>query len=244
MYFYKPRLILFRTLLATVLLLPATASAEGIHEHIGDTIAGTDLAAGQHYFDQEHDSAWVAVALASLLGDEVRMDLSNGEAMDLIKAELGELPDVLVMQDRMAEMPIPRWFTRGYSAKQPTKLARSRYLNGVIDGSLQMEPDIAALYAFWSCYDAERFVLSGDPGMRAWLGAAMLTYGDDWQRLNAESADQLHARLVQPLQTRDEQYREIDNWIKAFKSSDGVFLKPKVPRCSGAGISPPGRDGK
>lgn len=214
--------------LGALLLLPAAAQAEGIHEHIGDTIAGTDLAPGQHYFDQTHDSSWVAPALERLTGQSIGEEISKGDALALIKAELAALPEVTVMSNKMAELQIPRWFTNGYSAYQPTKLAKSRYFNGVIDGSQQMEPDLAALYGFWCCYDAEWFVLSSTPELRAWLGAVMLSYADDWQRLDAESAESLHARLVKPRQTNDEPFREIDNWIKAFKSTDGVFLKPKV----------------
>lgn len=219
---------IFAAMLALAMLLPAAAGAEGIDEHISGTIAGTDLAPGQPYFDQEHDSSWVAPALARLTGTPEQATVKNGEAIAAIEAYLATLPEVAVMQDRMAELPIPRWFLDGYSRFQPTKVAKSRYLNGVIDGSQEMEPDIAALYAFWCCYDAEWFVLSSTPEMRAWLGTAMLEYGDDWRRLDAETEEELHARLVAPRQTRDEPFREIDNWIRSFKSTEGVFLKPKV----------------
>ncbi|MCB1186640.1 hypothetical protein KDL29_05670 [bacterium] len=215
-------------LLAVSIMLPAAASAEGIYDHISGTIAGSDLAPGQPYFDQKHDASWVAPALERLSGQAIGDSVSNGEAIGMIQAQLSALPEVAVMSNMMAELPIPQWYLDGYRDNQPTRLAKSRYMNGVIDGSLKMEPDIAALYGFWCCYDAEWFVLSSDPELRAWLGAVMLTYADDWKRLDSESADELHNRLVKPLQTKDEPYREIDNWIHAFKSTDGVFLKPKV----------------
>ncbi|MEZ5336704.1 MAG: hypothetical protein R3F46_00435 [bacterium] len=219
---------LLAALLAVCCLLPAAARAEGIYDHISGTIAGSDLAPGQPYFDQVHDASWVAPALERLSGQTLGSEISNGQAIALIQAELASLPEVAVKQNRMAELPIPQWFSQGYSTNQPTRLAKSRYMNGVLDGSLQMQPDIAALYGFWCCYDAEWFVLSSKPELRAWLGAVMLSYADDWQRLDSESAEALHARLVTPIQTKDEPYREIDNWIHAFKSTDGVFLKPKV----------------
>ncbi|MCB1221480.1 MAG: hypothetical protein H7A35_04580 [Planctomycetales bacterium] len=215
-------------LLAVSIMLPAAASAEGIYDHISGTIAGSDLAPGQPYFDQKHDASWVAPALGRLSGQAMGDSVSNGEAIAMIQAQLASLPEVAVMQNKMAELPIPQWYLTGYRDNQPTKLAKSRYMNGVLDGSLEMEPDIAALYGFWCCYDAEWFVLSSDPELRAWLGAVMLSYADDWQRLDSESAESLHNRLVKPIQTKDEPYREIDNWIHAFKSTDGVFLKPKV----------------
>ena len=214
-------------LLAVSIMLPAAASAEGIYDHISGTIAGSDLAPGQPYFDQKHDASWVAPALGRLSGQAMGDSVSNGEAIAMIQAQLASLPEVAVMQNKMAELPIPQWYLTGYRDNQPTKLAKSRYMNGVLDGSLEMEPDIAALYGFWCCYDAEWFVLSSDPELRAWLGAVMLSYADDWQRLDSESAESLHNRLVKPIQTKDEPYREIDNWMP----SRALMACSSSPRC-------------
>lgn len=221
------RLILLAGL-ALSLLAPAAVNAEGIQDHIGDTIAGTDLAPGQAMFDQEHHSDYVRPALEVLTGRSLPENMSNSEALALVREQLAALPQPAMQPSLQGELSIPRWFLDGYANFQPSMLSRSRYLNGVQKGSLQAQGDIAALYGFWSCYDAEWFVLSRNPAPRAWLSAVLLSYPAEWQRLDQETAEALHARLVTPLQTKDEAYREIDNWIKAFKAADGVFLKPKV----------------
>jgi hypothetical protein len=224
---YTLRLILLQSL-GCLLLATGLAQAEGIHEHIPQQNRDGELAEGQSYFDHEHHSDYVRPALEQLTGSTLREGISEQEIIALIRDELAALPQPAMQPSLQGELSIPKWFLDGYAGFQPSMLARSRYLNGVQKGSLQAQGDIAALYGFWSCYDAEWFVLSRNPATRAWLSAVLLSYPAEWQRLNRESSAELHARLVRPLQTKDEPYREIDNWIKAFKASDGVFLKPKV----------------
>jgi len=190
---------------------------------------------GQIYFDQRHNDSWADDALQEVSGSAAPKGATPSQMAELVYAELGKLPTFGEKSVARLE-PIPAWFLEGYQRYKGNSVQPSRYFNGVGDGTLEPNSDIAALYAYWSLYDAEWFSLSRQPGFKAWLSAVALTYPPQWIGLQRESRDQLHERLVAPLQTADEPYREIDNWIKSFKSQDnvgghgelGAFIKPKV----------------
>jgi hypothetical protein len=183
---------------------------------------------GQPYFNQTHDESFAHAALEELSGQRPPADCSRETLAQAVLAELDKLPVYGLKSTPSIKPPIPEWFLQGYRAFQPTSVARSRYLDGVVSGTLPADADHAALYAFWCVYDAEWFSLSRKAPYKAWLSAVMLTYPPAWQRLRGESEDSLHSRLVAPLQTKDEPYREIDNWIKAFTREGDAFAKPKV----------------
>jgi hypothetical protein len=194
-----------------------------------------ELKPGQVYFDQKHNDAWAADALKEVSGSAAPAGATPAQMAALVQAQLDKLPAYGEKGVAMVQ-PIAPWFLDGYRRYNGGTVQRSRYFNGVLDGSLEPEADIAALYAYWSLYDAEWFSLSRTPGFKAWLSAVALTYPPDWLRLQGESQGALHSRLVTPLQTKDEPYREIDNWISSFKRQDnvgghgqlGAFIKPKV----------------
>lgn len=187
---------------------------------------------GQKYFDQHHNDAWAWDALSELGGTRPA-DSATPEQMAAATARL--LANLPAYGEKSAAIvqPIPEWFMQGYLRYKGASVAKSRYFDGVDAGTLQPNADIAALYAYWSLYDAEWFSLSRRPGFKAWLSAVALTYPPQWIRLQGESASALHSRLVTPLQTPDEPWREIDNWINNFTAPVssgelGAFIKPKV----------------
>jgi hypothetical protein len=185
------------------------------------------VAAERMYFDMEHKYAFAWDALEQLTGRRPAASASRADLAAATLDVLAGLPQYGVKQTAEAPQPIPRWFTDGYRAFQPTMVAKSRYFNALAAGQYQPEADYATLYSYYSVYDAEWFALAMHPDYKAWLGAVLLTYPPAWDALSGASAEALHAQLVAPLQTPDEPYREIDNWIKRFKD-DGSLIKPKV----------------
>jgi hypothetical protein len=195
----------------------------------------------QNYIQyNKHSYSFVWDALEELSGQRPAAAASRSELAALTLGYLDSLPKYGQRETASIKPPMPDWFLRGYSRFQPATVSKSRYINGVLDGSLAQDQDLAALYTFWCLYDAEWFNVSRQPDYKAWLSAVALSFPPDWidLRERGESESALHLRLTVPLQTKDEPYREIDNWIKAFTklNSDrenpdgegGAFAKPKV----------------
>jgi len=185
------------------------------------------------FFDQQHNDSWAADALQEVSGTAPPAGATAAQMAELVYAELAKLPTYGEKSVAMMPPAAPDWYMEGYGRYNGATVARSRYFDGVVKGTLEPNADIAALYAYWCLYDAEWFSLSRQPGFKAWLSAVALTYAPQWLRLRGESADQLHTRLVAPLQTPDEPWREIDNWISRFSAPSGsgqlgAFIKPKV----------------
>lgn len=183
---------------------------------------------GQRYFDTKHDETFAYQALQELSGQQPNPGSSRQEIARAVLTELDKLPRYGQKETANIKPPIPQWFLDGYSRFQPTTVAKSRYFDGVLNGAFSANADTGALYAFWCVYDAEWFSVSRKADYKAWLSTVMLTFPPQWEALEGESAATLHARLVAPLQTKDEPLREIDNWIKAFTKEDSAFAKPKV----------------
>lgn len=183
---------------------------------------------GRFYFDQEHHEEYVRDALTELTGKTTRSDASRVEQAQITMELLNGLRTYGERQVGMIAPEIPEWFSEGYLAFNPATVSHSRYLDAAATGELAMQADIATLYAFWCAYDAEWFNLSRNAAYKAWLSAVLLDYAPQWRALRGESAAQLHERLVAPLQTPDEPYREIDNWINAFVDQEPALIKPKV----------------
>lgn len=216
------RTMLFMLLLT---LIAGLASAQDIvpwngpaHVNPGDTA----------YFDQQHDESYAYDALELLSGTR----LPDGSTREDFASEVLKALDALrpYGQKSTANIrpEIPNWLTDGYSLLQPAVVAKSRYLNGVLGGTLAPDADLGALYAFYCVYDAEWFSVSRNAAYRTWLSALLTTYPPEWQRLRPQSEWDMHGRLVTPLQTKDEPYREIDNWIGVFVKEPKAFAKPKV----------------
>ncbi|MCH7471604.1 hypothetical protein IIA79_01440 [bacterium] len=215
-----------RELLLPLLVLLVFASAASADQII--IIKERTGSDGLTTFDMEHSEEYVLDAIEELTGSRPPENV-NREDLALATLELlNDLPPYGQKQTQEIRPAIPRWFLTGYTRLQPRFVAHSRYLDAVIEGSLLPSSDIGALYAFWCMYDAEWFALSRNAGYKAWLSAVMLSYPPHWQRLHTEPEWTLHDRLVAPLQTPDEPYREIDNWINNFSKSNGAFVKPKV----------------
>jgi len=180
------------------------------------------------YFDSKHSEAFAYDVLQELTAERPPAGESREELAERTLALLTELP--VYGQKETAELkpPIPQWLLDGYARFEPTSVQHSRYLDGVIAGRLEPWADIATLYTAWCAYDAEWFALSRHADYKAWLTALLLTYPPAWEQLDSESAASLHARLVVPLKTKDEPYREIDNWIDNFKKAEGAYIKPKA----------------
>jgi hypothetical protein len=211
------------------------------------------------YFNMSYSDAWAGDALRQLGATPPGPGATRG---DYAKAVYQVLQDKVPATSRSvarAEPPVPDWLVAGYMKYEPATVAKSRWLNDVVaglNGQAQVNPkvkpdaDLAALYAYWCIYDAEWFNAARKPDYKAWLTALQLTYPADWQRLDGESKEQLHSRLAVPLQTKDEPYREIDNWATALKNNHGDFAKPLVRRSLVAellqrgGVSIPGPDGQ
>lgn len=180
------------------------------------------------FFDQEHHEEYVREALDELTGTMPRPDATRAELAGIVSGVLDTLPVYGQKQVAMIPPPIPQWFLDGYQALEPTSVSHSRYLDRVIAGELLAEADIGALYSFWCVYDAEWFSLSRHADHKAWLSAVLLEFPPQWNALKGESEASLHNRLVAPLMTPDEPFREIDNWINNFTRFEGAFAKPKV----------------
>lgn len=180
------------------------------------------------FVDVEHDDSFAYSALEQVSGERLPSGSTRGDFARSVLAELSTLTPYGEKQTANVRGAIPDWFLDGYRHFAPRSLAKSRYLDGVIAGRLPADADTAAVYAFYSTYDAEWFSLARNPGFKAWLSAVLLTYPPQWLKLEGESEASLHARLVAPLQTPGEPYREIDNWIGAFTRLEGPFAKPKV----------------
>ena len=180
------------------------------------------------YFDQEHDETYIWDVLEELSGHRPAAGATREQLAAATIDLLAELPAYGQKQTPAIEPAVPRWFMDGYLSFNPTSISHSRYLDAVWHGDYAVNPDIVALYTAWSTYDAEWFVLSRHADFKAWFTAMLLTFAPDWHRLSGEEEWALHNRLVVPLQTPDEPYREIDNWITNFTKVEGSFLKPKV----------------
>jgi hypothetical protein len=179
-------------------------------------------------FNLEHDDDWAPAVLYELRGGRFGPDATPVELAQATLDLLNGLPTYGQKQTAEVRPAIPRWFLDGYTQLNPVNVAHSRYLDAVDSGALAPNGDIGALYAFWCAYDAEWFSLSMHADYKAWFSAVLLHYPPAWQRLRGESEWDLHGRLVAPLQTPDEPYREIDNWINNFVKHGEAFAKPKV----------------
>ncbi len=215
-----------RLLTLTLLALPLLASVAWADDIV--RWSPHNRTAGRAYFDQEHDEGFAYQALAELSGTKLPQGSTRRDFAQAVQAELDQLPRYGQKETANIKPPIPAWFLDGYRRFEPTTVAHSRYLDGVLSGTLPADPDRAGLYAFWCVYDAEWFALSRQADYKAWLSAVLLSYPPQWFELRSESATNLHARLVTTIQTKDEQFREIDNWINAFTKLDDAFAKPKV----------------
>jgi hypothetical protein len=249
---------LMLTLALWVLTCGTLAFAAEGDETLRETIIfkRTDSDAPRKYFDQDYDPDWAFDALAEL-GQRPAARASRTQ----LAAEVSKLLDAMpaygqkqtaaggnTMTEWTASVfgdqagkgasrvrgAIPDWFLDGYSRYRGGTLARSRYLDYVLDGTETADADLAALYSNWSAYDAEWFSASRKPGFKAWLSAVILSDAPRWTELRQEGGVRLHDRLVTPRQTKDEPWREIDNWINnltqptADAGPSSAFLKPKV----------------
>lgn len=216
-----------RTLLITALLtlLSGLATAQDIVPWNGPANLKPGDAA---YFDQQHDESYAYTALELLNGTRLPDGSTREDFARAVLDELAKLRPYGQKQAAVLPAAIPDWLTEGYSRFQPSIVAKSRYLNGVLAGTLAPDADLGALYAFFCVYDAEWFNVSRNGAYRAWLSSVLTTYPPAWRELRGESEWDMHNRLVAPLQTPDEPYREIDNWIGNFVKEPAAFAKPKV----------------
>jgi len=213
--------------LATV-LLAGTATAD---ETITTTTTTTRTSSGGQVIVRHnvHSDEFAWDAIEELTGVRPPESASRQElGADVLGILNDRLPEYGQKTTPQVRPDIPEWFLDGYQALEPASVSRSRYLNGVINGSLAANNDIAALYAIWCVYDAEWFSLSRHADHKAWLSAVMLTYPPEWMRLTGYSREELHDMYVKPLQVPGEPYREIDNWIKRCADAEGAFSKPTV----------------
>jgi hypothetical protein len=161
------------------------------------------------YFDMAYSESWAAEVLEELGGGMVTTKATRGEyAMrlrELLAEQLGVTRSVA-----LARPPVPQWLMDGYLVFQPRTVAGSRWMDDVNawQGQLKqsnpkVRPDaeIAALFSYYSMFDAEWFNASRNGAYKAWLTALQLSYPADWQRLNRESKAELEQRLVAPLRT-------------------------------------------
>lgn len=214
-----------RYLIAIILVFTASAANAQPFEWEGPLSPGY---AGKPYFDQEHHDEYVLPAIAELTGTMPSADATRAELAQVVGGLLDELPEYGQKEVAMIKPPLSDWFLNGYLSLNPTCVSHSRFLDSVAAHELAANSEIGALYAFWCVYDAEWFSLSRHADYKAWLSAVLLDFPPQWQALRGESAASLHDRLVIPLQTPDEPYREIDNWINNFTSNSEAFAKPKV----------------
>lgn len=250
-----------RMLIAVLVLLALSPHPVAQAADIVDwqPLTKTPLGPGdRRYFDMAYNEGWARDVLAELGANDPGRFPSRGDHARVLRETLAEKLGT-TRAVALAQPPAPQWLIDGYDSFQPRSVARSRWMDDVISGAggraqvnpkVKAERDIAALFAYYCIYDAEWFNASRSGAFKAWLTALQLSYPADWQRLDRESKDALHRRLVAPLQTPDEPYREIDNWITALKNNDAGFAKPLVRRAlveellMRGGYSPPGRDGK
>ncbi|MBN2081608.1 hypothetical protein JW859_05290 [bacterium] len=209
--------------LMIALLLPQLASAQAFEWEPRDHNTN-----GQPYFDTEHHEEYIQDALRELTGKPPRPDATREELAEITLGLLNDLPEYGQKEVAMVQPPVANWLLAGYRVLNPTCVSHSRYLDAVADQELTGNSEIGALYAFWCTYDAEWFALSRHADYKAWLSAVLVHFPPQWQDLRGESAESLHDRLVVPLQTPDEPYREIDNWINNFAKNSETFIKPKV----------------
>lgn len=219
------RLLFITTAAAWLLLATYVATAETPAVPIKER---PKVAAERMYFDMEHKYAYAWDALEQLTGRRPTASASRSDLAAATLEVLRGLPRYGEKETAQVRPAIPAWFTDGYRAFQPTMVAKSRYFNALDAGQYQPGADYATLYSYYCMYDAEWFALAMHPDYKAWLGAVLLTYPPAWDALSGENAEALHAQLVAPLQTPDEQYREIDNWIKRFTDEGTPMIKPKA----------------
>jgi len=215
-----------RILMTTMLLIIAasiTAAAQQFTwEHKEDS------SRDKVRFDQEHHEEYIRGVLHEMTGKMPRPDATREELAQITLDLLNKLRTYGERQTAMIEPEIPFWFLRGYESLNPRCVSNSRYFDGVVEGTQLPQSDIAVLYSFWCVYDAEWFSVSRDAEYKAWLSAVMVKYPPLWDALRVSSEEELHDGLVVPLQTPDEPYREIDNWINAYWKNVDAFAKPKV----------------
>jgi hypothetical protein len=247
-----------------LLLLTAVPLAEPARAGDGQDIQWNPLTqealsrGDTRYFNMAYNAAWADAALRQLGVTPPPAGSSRGDyAAAVIKVLQDRIPDS--RQAARMPAPVPSWLIDGYLKFQPATVAKSRWMNDVIaglSGRQQVNPkvrpdvDIAALYTYWCMYDAEWFNAARKPAYKAWLTAIQLYYPADWQLVNMQDKAELHERLVVPLQTKDEPYREIDNWLNTLKTNNADFAKPLVRRSlveellQRGGIALPGPGGK
>jgi hypothetical protein len=224
------KMLLFALSLLVLLANSAAAQEQEQKDNETTTTTTTTVTSGGvivRHNEHSDDYAWDAIE--ELSGVRPAADASRSElATDVLGLLNDRLPQYGQKSTPQVRSAIPEWFIDGYTALQPASVARSRYLNGVIDGTYAADDDIAALYAIYSVYDAEWFSLSRHADHKAWLSAVMLTYPPQWQRLTPLTREQLHDTYVAPIQTKNESFLEIDNWIKKATAGEGAFSKPTV----------------
>ncbi|MDQ3022830.1 MAG: hypothetical protein M3R04_00370 [bacterium] len=218
------------TLIAGLLLAMPAYAAEQVSS---TTTIVKQQGKGKHFFNQKHNDAWAWDALKEVSGSPPPEGATTEQMAALVQAQLDKLPTYGEKATALVQPAAPDWLMEGYSRYNGATVQRNHYFKDVADGSIDPHRDIVALYGYWSLYDAEWFSLSRTPGFKAWLSAVALSYSPDWLRLQGEGRAALHSRLVTPIQTKDEPWREIDNWINNFTlplSSGGLgaFIKPKV----------------
>ncbi|MCC7477508.1 hypothetical protein IT575_03530 [bacterium] len=226
--------------LATVCLLlaPRAASAAEIVEWTPGKHSEKDKE--RAWFDNEHEDDFIWIALEELSGKRPAADASRSELAKATLALLNELPKYGERETKMLRPPVPFFVTEGYLSLGKATLPASRYMKYYTAGEhpefftdATALSDTAALYCYFSMYDAEWFGITRIPAYKAWLSCVALSYPPHWQKFKGMGQSALHERLVTPFQTKDEPWREIDNWITAYTRPelDGepqVFVKPLV----------------
>ena len=180
-------------------------------------------------FDNTHSDEYVWDAIGELSGMRPEESAGRVELAREVLAQLdGMLPQYGQKSTPQVRPEVPLWFTDGYERFNPAVVAHSRYFDALLSGQYEPDAAYAGLYSAYCAYDAEWFTLSRHSAYRAWLSAVLLDYAGEWEGLRVAGQDNLHATYVAPLQTKDEPYREIDNWIKRLTADEEVFLKPTV----------------
>lgn len=195
---------------------------------------------GSVIFRNEHDESFIWNALEELSGQRPAAKASRSELADAVLAELDKLPKYGQRSTANMQGPVPEWVTDAYSQLGTSTLPSSRYMKYYTSGQHpeffgddDLVRQTSGLYGFFCMYDAEWFSVARIPAYKAWLSALALTYTPHWAEFKGQGDKALHSRLVTPIQTKDEPWREIDNWITAFTRPelDGepvVFVKPLV----------------
>ncbi len=192
------------------------------------------------WFDNEHEDDFIWIALEELSGQRPAANASRSDLAAATLSLLNDLPKYGERQTAALRPPVPTWVTDGFARLGKATLPASRYMKYYTEGShpeFFTDPtalsDTAALYTFFCMYDAEWFSVTRIPAYKAWLSTVALSYPTQWQKFKGLGQSGLHSRLVTPFQTKDEPWREIDNWITAYTRPelDGepqVFVKPLV----------------